>query len=318
MIVYHLADQSVSENLENYQSSDNYFIALASHEIHSLDALEIDPAIIEKISHSHESVNFISYHGFDFLSFMFYELENETFIFDKCSLLLGSNFVIFIYSTEESLGKLFFNHLLEQITSKITTATSLPFVYYYFLSQSFSSMFASLNKCETLLNNMEDALLSLQENATAIDKSNLHFTKLIKMRNSCFQLKKFNRQLLYLGDQLLLNDNDLIRKKEMRYFHNLDTNINILYEYSADICEMSEHLVAVFDSQATYHTNALLSKLTILMAIATPLTLITGLYGMNFVNMPELQHENGYFITLGVMFCILVITLLFLKRKKIL
>jgi magnesium transporter len=29
--------------------------------------------------------------------------------------------------------------------------------------------------------------------------------------------------------------------------------------------------------------------------------LIAGIYGMNFVNMPELQTQNGYFITLAAM-----------------
>ncbi|GJL59117.1 MAG: hypothetical protein NPIRA03_19740 [Nitrospirales bacterium] len=36
-------------------------------------------------------------------------------------------------------------------------------------------------------------------------------------------------------------------------------------------------------------------------AIFMPLTLIAGIYGMNFPNMPELQMPYGYFILLGLM-----------------
>mmetsp|Transcript_4809 Transcript_4809/g.7115 ORF Transcript_4809/g.7115 Transcript_4809/m.7115 type:complete len:409 (-) Transcript_4809:1972-3198(-) len=47
--------------------------------------------------------------------------------------------------------------------------------------------------------------------------------------------------------------------------------------------------------------NSRLNVLTVLSAIFLPLTLIAGLYGMNFTNMPELQRENAYFWVLGLM-----------------
>jgi Mg2+ and Co2+ transporter CorA len=48
-------------------------------------------------------------------------------------------------------------------------------------------------------------------------------------------------------------------------------------------------------------TNRRLGTLTVLSAIFMPLTLIAGIYGMNFDVMPGLRHPLGYFITLGVM-----------------
>lgn len=45
-------------------------------------------------------------------------------------------------------------------------------------------------------------------------------------------------------------------------------------------------------------SNKKLNTLTIIQAIFVPLTLLTGIYGMNFVNMPELNMMNGYFIFL--------------------
>jgi magnesium transporter len=44
-----------------------------------------------------------------------------------------------------------------------------------------------------------------------------------------------------------------------------------------------------------------LRALTILSAVFLPLTLISGIYGMNFVNMPELEETHAYFIVLGGM-----------------
>ncbi|MCA9457950.1 MAG: hypothetical protein KC587_14890, partial [Nitrospira sp.] len=48
-------------------------------------------------------------------------------------------------------------------------------------------------------------------------------------------------------------------------------------------------------------TNNRLRILTVISAIFMPLTLIAGIYGMNFPNMPELQIPYGYFILLGLM-----------------
>ena len=50
--------------------------------------------------------------------------------------------------------------------------------------------------------------------------------------------------------------------------------------------------------------NARLNTLTIIQSIFVPLTFIAGVYGMNFVRMPELEWHNGYFFVLGLMLVI--------------
>ena len=49
-----------------------------------------------------------------------------------------------------------------------------------------------------------------------------------------------------------------------------------------------------FDSNQQEKTNHRLAVLTILSAVFMPLTLIAGIYGMNFDNMPELHFAWGY------------------------
>ncbi|CAF5005827.1 unnamed protein product, partial [Rotaria socialis] len=46
--------------------------------------------------------------------------------------------------------------------------------------------------------------------------------------------------------------------------------------------------------------NEIVKILTIISTIFIPLTFITGLYGMNFQNMPELRYKYGYYIVLSV------------------
>lgn len=47
--------------------------------------------------------------------------------------------------------------------------------------------------------------------------------------------------------------------------------------------------------------NETMHTLTVISTLFIPLTFLTGLYGMNFDNMPELHIQHGYFIALGTM-----------------
>jgi magnesium transporter len=53
-------------------------------------------------------------------------------------------------------------------------------------------------------------------------------------------------------------------------------------------------------------TNRRLNVLTIVQAVFVPLTLIAGIYGMNFARMPELQWPYAYLACLGVMVAIVL------------
>jgi magnesium transporter len=45
------------------------------------------------------------------------------------------------------------------------------------------------------------------------------------------------------------------------------------------------------------------------------LTFIAGIYGMNFKNIPELETQNGYFIIIGVMLLIAILSIFYFKKR---
>ncbi len=61
--------------------------------------------------------------------------------------------------------------------------------------------------------------------------------------------------------------------------------------------------------------NEVMKALTVVGSIFLPLTFMTGLYGMNFDNMPELHTRNGYFVLLGVMALVSIGTLAYFKHR---
>jgi len=56
--------------------------------------------------------------------------------------------------------------------------------------------------------------------------------------------------------------------------------------------------------------------LTIIATIFIPLTFITGIYGMNFANMPELEWRYGYFTILIVMAVIGISLVVYFRRRR--
>jgi magnesium transporter len=62
-------------------------------------------------------------------------------------------------------------------------------------------------------------------------------------------------------------------------------------------------------------TNHRLRLLTIMSVMFMPLTLIAGIYGMNFEHMPELAYPAAYPIVLGAMLAIALLLLAFFYLK---
>jgi magnesium transporter len=56
-----------------------------------------------------------------------------------------------------------------------------------------------------------------------------------------------------------------------------------------------------YSSSLSATLNQTIRTLTVIATIVLPITLIAGIYGMNFDVMPELQWANGYYYALGLM-----------------
>jgi len=87
----------------------------------------------------------------------------------------------------------------------------------------------------------------------------------------------------------------------------------------SDLAESYRDLVSgLFDihfSVTANKTNEVMKILAVFSAIMLPLSLIAGIYGMNFENMPELKTEHGYYMTIGFMILVAVGLLFYFWRK---
>jgi Mg2+ and Co2+ transporter CorA len=79
-----------------------------------------------------------------------------------------------------------------------------------------------------------------------------------------------------------------------------------------------ESAVQLHFSANTHQTNEIVRKLTAIAAIFAPLTLISGIFGMNFRHMPLLEDIDGFWITVGTMSAVAAVMLLYFWTRRIL
>jgi magnesium transporter len=74
-------------------------------------------------------------------------------------------------------------------------------------------------------------------------------------------------------------------------------------------------VLETYRSAVSERMNEVMKVLTVYTAILLPLSLMAGLYGMNFVNIPELQWRWGYFALISVMAALAIGQWIYFSRR---
>ena len=73
-------------------------------------------------------------------------------------------------------------------------------------------------------------------------------------------------------------------------------------------------LGSIFASLLTISENEVTKRLAGYGALVAVPTMVAGIYGMNFDNMPELHADNGYYVVIGSM--AVICSVLYFKFKR--
>lgn len=92
-------------------------------------------------------------------------------------------------------------------------------------------------------------------------------------------------------------------------------DIASLNEFSTHLTDKVQFLLDATLGLINIAQNSLIKVLTIVSIVGIPPTLIAGIYGMNFVNIPELHWSFGYAYAWGVMILSAVLPLAWFRAK---
>lgn len=77
-----------------------------------------------------------------------------------------------------------------------------------------------------------------------------------------------------------------------------------------------ESAVQLHFSAVAYRTSEIMRALTLITAIFMPLTLITGIFGMNFEMIPGLQSPYGFWVSIALMVGVVAALLVYFWRRR--
>ena len=203
--------------------------------------------------------------------------------------------------------------LAEQIVQTIAAVKrwrmpGLERFLYDFLEQLISPDLERLELLEQSLDRMEAEILSGDAEAA--------LSKLNEVRGDLLDLNLHYGQLMDLGQELEENENGFFAEENLRYFRLFTARAVRLREMTGSLRDYTVQLRDLIQTRVDVKQNRIITLLTVVTTIFTPLTLLTGWYGMNFRYMPELNYRWSYPVVIAVSLIIAIGSLLYFKKKK--
>lgn len=178
---------------------------------------------------------------------------------------------------------------------------------YYIFDKLFDSLFPLLEDLEKNLDNIDKNIFikrpkNIADHISFLKRNVIYCQTLVKP-----ELNSFTS---------LENTNHKFMTKEIKtYFNNITDHLKKIWDRLEDIKELSNNLSSTFESYLSFKTNETIKFLTIISTILLPLTLLSGIYGMNLSFLPLSNHPNA--LAIISFFMLLIISfMLFLFRIK--
>lgn len=165
-----------------------------------------------------------------------------------------------------------------------------------------------LQSYEECLTKFEEALL--QRNVKDFE------WKILSVRKDLSSLSSYYEQLEDVGKVLQQDAVERESEREASLFGLYCDRAARLFSMVQQLKEYSVQLREMHQTQIDIRQNEIMKVLTIVTTIFMPLTLITGWYGMNFSNMPELKSPWGYGIVILVCGVVILGEIWYFKKKK--
>jgi len=160
-----------------------------------------------------------------------------------------------------------------------------------------------------------DMRVAAIENKILADPRERVPTQLFEVKRQCLHLRKVLGPLRDIFTTLSRVDIPLIRPEMRPYFISIYDHILRLHDTVDTYRDLLTSALEVYLSAQSNRMNEVMKTLTIIATIMMPLTVITGIYGMNF-RIPELEWRFGYHTVLFSMGLIVIAMLVWFRKRK--
>ena len=241
--------------------------------------------VIQDILDVDQRPKFQEFEKFSFLTLKSVVPSATEIISEQISIVFGPKVLVSFQEIKAD----YFEHIRQRLREDIgiLRERGADYLLYAMLESILDNYFKTLNRLEEEIEslNFTDTKKEPLPNALAIiesHKKSIHF-----IRKAILPIKEFT----FIAEREECRD---IEKRHIKYFLEIkDLCLTLL-----DSCDMLlsslESSTNLFFSVQGHRMNQVMKTLTIVATIFIPLTFIAGIYGMNFLNMPELEWKYGY------------------------
>ena len=162
---------------------------------------------------------------------------------------------------------------------------------------------------DNTINVIEDRVFHMKKGNTAI------LEEIMDVRRAVVRLKRISARQLDVLYRLSNGEFPQIPPNILPFYRDVHDHLLRISDLSESYRDLVAGLFDIHFSVTANKTNEVMKILAVFSSIMLPLSLVAGIYGMNFDNMPELHSANGYYLTLGFMILIAAALLFYFWRK---
>ncbi|WP_220463437.1 magnesium/cobalt transporter CorA, partial [Nitrosopumilus sp. b1] len=233
-------------------------------------------------------------------------LPNGKLFMEQISLIVGKNFVISFQETKDDV----FDPIRDRIEKSIGTIRQRgsDYLAYAIVDAIIDHYYVILESIGAQSEDLEEELMA---NPGPKTLQTIHLLKreMVILRKSIWPMRE-------VIDGFERMESDLIDSRTKRYLRDVYSHTVQVMDNIEGLRDMVGGMLDTYLSSVGNKMNEIMKTLTIIASIFIPITFIAGLYGTNFVYVPELTWEGSYFAMLGVMAVVVIIMVAWFRKKE--
>ncbi|MFE4710481.1 MULTISPECIES: magnesium/cobalt transporter CorA [Bacillales] len=227
--------------------------------------------------------------------------DDEEIFLRALNVFLGRHFIITV--TKQKINEL---RVLKPMLWEQEVSEPDKFLY-LLIDLVVDNYFSVGDRIEVRIEKLEEDILMHTKKS--------HLSEIIGLRSEILWLKKMLGPQKEVINTLNKKDLRLIDDQLQKYFSDIYENAVKISETFETYRDLMGNLREAYQSSIANRANEIMRVFTAITTIFMPLTVITGIYGMNFDHMPELHSKYGYYTVIGLMLT-LGCGMLYIFRKK--
>ena len=227
---------------------------------------------------------FIVVHGIN------HAVETEIVETAELATFLGSNFVVSnhnfpLYSVEG------IKHLVEMDGRPMKRGAD--FLAHAMIDALIDNVLPTIDRMSDFAEEIDEEVIRNPQQAT--------LEAILKLKRSALRIHRVMAPQREVMNRLSRGEFPIIKAEAYMFYRDIYDHLVRIEDLNQSIRDMEDNALATYLSSVANRQNETMKVLAMVATIFLPLTLLAGIYGMNFENMPELKWEWGYFAVLGIM-----------------